>query len=183
MRFLISFFIGLLAISSMGCGGRMVIVKNTTPANKIERRVVVTEQNIKQSNLHLAKAKSFYFKGKYQQAQMHCEKAIQFNHANWEAHYYLGLTMQKRREYAASIEALKISLKLGPDNKLIKSEMHFNLAIGFEKMDMIDRAQAEYSQSLAFNSGNQMAKAGLNRLKVKKTKKNVKKSRSKDHDS
>ena len=117
-----------------------------------------------------------------QQALQHCEKAIQFNHNNWEAHYYMGLAMQQKREYAASIEALKLSLKLGPDNNIIKSEMHFNLALGFEKMDMIDRAQAEYNQSLTFNSGNQMAREGLDRLKVKKMKKTVKKSRSKNYD-
>ena len=94
----------------------------------------------------------------------------------------MGLAMQQKREYAASIEALKLSLKLGPDNNIIKSEMHFNLALGFEKMDMIDRAQAEYNQSLTFNSGNQMAREGLDRLKVKKMKKTVKKSRSKNYD-
>jgi len=166
--FLLACFILLV---SAGCSHRVLVVKTAPPESNRNRPVKYTNEDIEISTRHLVKAKEYYHKGHLKQAQHHCELAIKFNHANWEAHYYLGLTMQKKREYAQSIEALKIGLKLGPDDKYVKSDIHFYLALSFEGMGQSERALAEFNQALVFNSGNQMAREGMNRLKDKKTTK------------
>ncbi len=175
MRLLIGLLIGLLILAASGCSHKITVIKTSTSEKKLDLRAVPSEDKEKKSDIFLAKAKKFYLKGKYKQAMSFCEKAIKFNHNNWEAHYYMGLAMQRKRLYAQSIEALKIGLQLGPKNKFVKSEMHCNLAINYEKMGMAERARSEYQLALTLNSANQDARKGLNRIKVNKTMKNWKK--------
>ena len=175
MRFLIILLVGLLILANAGCGHKVLVIKTGQSEKKLDSRAVPNKENPKQTDIFLAKAKKFYLKGKYKQALSFCEKAIKFNHDNWEAHYYMGLAMQRKRLYAQSIEALKIGLQLGPDSKFVKSEMHCNLAINYEKMGMAERARSEYQLALTLNSANQDARKGLNRIKVNKTMKNWKK--------
>lgn len=167
MRFLVGLLIGLL-IMAAGCSHRIVVIKTSTSEKKLDSRAVPKDKHEKQSDIFLAKAKKFYLKGKYKQAIKFCEKSIRFNHNNWEAHYYIGLATQRKRLYAQSVEALKIGLRLGPDNRFVKSEIHCYLAINYEKMGMAKRAGSEYQLALSLNSANQDARRGLERIQVKK---------------
>jgi len=180
MKNLIFLLISLLILSAAGCSHRIVVVKTNTSEKKLDSRAVQKKNNIKQSNIFLAKAKEFYVKGKYKQALKFCEKALKFNPNNWEAHYYIGLASQRKRQYAESIEALKIGLRLGPQNRIIQSEIHCNLAINYEKMGMAARARSEYQVALDLNSANRNAREGLSRIKVKKTLKGWQKEKRKN---
>ncbi len=175
LKILAVLLVCFLCLAAVGCSHKVVVVKSELPVYKQDKNVTFSNENFKSSEMHLAKAKQYYLKGQYKQAQHHCELAVKFNHNNWEAHYYMGLSMLKKREYAHSIEALKIGLRLGPDNKFVKSEMHYYLALSFEEMGRPEEALDEYKQALVFNSGNQLAQNGLNRIKVKKTMKDWKK--------
>jgi tetratricopeptide (TPR) repeat protein len=173
----------LTLIFAGGCGG----------GGSTQTRVIITEKtrnydseptakNIEKSNFHLAKAKKFYSRGKYKQVKKHCEKAIAYNPQNWEAYYYLGLAMQKRREYAESIKTLEVGLVLSPNNKYVRSDIHCTLGINWENLGRPEKARNEYNQALAFNSGNSIARKGLNRIKVKKTLRNWDKKREIEHE-
>jgi len=177
MRLLTAVLIGLLIMTAFGCSHKVTIIKTNRPEEKLELRTIPPGEKARQSDIFLAKAKKFYLKGKYKQTLSFCEKAIKFNHDNWEAHYYMGLAMQRKRLYAQSIEALKIGLRLGPESRFFKSEMHCNLAINYEKMGMAERARSEYQLALTLDSANQNARKGLNRIKVNKTMKNWKKEK------
>ena len=172
MRF-VALLLPVLLLILIGCGGGSVtVVKTSPPPGNTDRVMALSDQDISKSEHHLDLAKKSYFKGKYEQAEKQCELAIKFDRSNWEAFYYLGLVMQKKREYAESIEVLKIGLKLGPENKYVRSDIHFNLGVNFEQMGKPDMARDEYNRALAYNSGNQMARKGLNRIKVTRTLKN-----------
>ncbi|MCP4703767.1 MAG: hypothetical protein GY865_04080 [candidate division Zixibacteria bacterium] len=179
MRLFIVLLVGLSILFALGCSHKVVVIKTNTSEKKLDSRAIPKEKSSKdkQSDIFLAKAIKFYNKGKYKQALKFCEKAINFNHKNWEAHYYMGLASQRNRAYAQSIEALKLGLKLGPKNKFVESEIHCNIGINYEKMGMTERARSEYLLSLNLNESNQDARKGLNRLKVNKTMKNWRKNK------
>ncbi len=170
MRLLVALLVGLFILAASGCSHRIVVIKTSTSEKKLDSRAIEKNNKKKQSDIFLAKAREFYNKGKYKQALKFCEKALEFNQNNWEVHYYIGLATQRNRQYAQSIEALKIGLRLGPENRMIQSEIHCNLAINYEKMGMAERAHSEYQMALNLNSANQDARKGLSRIKVQKTK-------------
>jgi len=175
------FVSALLILFMLGCSKKVTVVK-VAPIEYNERYDNPSDENIDSSDRYLQQAKRFYTNGKYKQARNHCEKAIALNHRNWGAHYYLGLAMQKKREYTVSIEALGVSLKYSPDNKYVKSEIHFAIGLSWEKLGEPGRAFQEYKQALAYNSGNDSARKARNRLKVKKTMENWGKDIRINHD-
>lgn len=171
MRKLFIFVLALLILFLLGCSKKVTVVK-VAPIDYNVRYDSPSQENVDGSDKHLQQAKRFYANGKYKQARKHCEKAIALNHRNWGAHYYLGLAMQKKREYTVSIEALGVSLKYSPDNKYVKSEIHFAIGLNWEKLGNSKRAFEEYKHALAFNPGNDSARRARNRLKVNKTMEN-----------
>jgi len=160
---IIAIFAICLLLLGVGCNKTTTVVN--TPAAGEGPEVA----QLKASDNHLKQAKKFYSEGKYRQAQQHCEKAINFNHRNWEAHYYLGLTSQKRDEYYSSIKVFNSGLKYAPDNKFIKSEIHLAMGISWEKLGNLDKAENEFRMALAFNPENNSARQGKNRVKIEKT--------------
>jgi tetratricopeptide (TPR) repeat protein len=172
MKKLTVILLAILLLFVLGCSKKVVVVK-TTPAEKEQPTVAHKGKvNDEASNNHLRQAKKFYFKGKYKQTQHHCEKAIDFNHRNWEAHYYLGLAMQKRRYYDRAVETLAVGLKFAPDNNFVKSEIHYAIGYSWEKMGEHSNAGKAYKMALSYNPENQEARDARNRLKVEKTIKN-----------
>ncbi|GEM_PF-1353689 len=172
MRQLMLLSILVMLLLAIGCSRGVVVVKTQPPATK---EVVIVQPDkpgkpdIVSSENHLRQAKKFYYSGKYKQAQKHCEKAIQFNHSNWEAHYYLGLTMQGRKEYAQAVEILSVSLKYSPENHMIRSELHMAIGHNWENLGKIKNAQTEYALALEYNPDNQEAIEARNRITVDKT--------------
>ncbi len=164
-------FMILLLLTLIGCSKKMTVV-TVTPDRTNPQYSSPSQENINGSENHLRQAKRFYADGKYSQARKQCEKAIALNHRNWEAHYYLGLAMQKKDEYTISIEALGVGLKYAPDNKYVKSEIHFAIGYSWERLNEPKKAMTEYDQALAFNPGNDAARQAKNRIKVDKTMKN-----------
>jgi tetratricopeptide (TPR) repeat protein len=167
-------FIGLicfLAVGLVGCGKKVVIVKAEQPEVNKQKPAPPPVQNPKASDQHLQQAKKFFAQGKYKQAKKHCEKAIEFNHRNWEAHYFLGLAMQKKNDYMVSIEILGTGLKYAPDNKYVKSEIHYAIGYSWENLGKLDKASKEYQLALSYNSGNKTARQARNRIKIEKTMK------------
>ncbi len=182
IRMINAFSIALLILFTAGCGSNVVLV-NTQPApesKKVAPRP--DESNVTASTEHLKQAKMFYARDKYKQALQHCEKAIEFDHSNWEAHLYLGLIMQQRHDYSGAIEALNNSLKFSPDNRLVKSDMHAAIGYCWENLGNFEKANREYDKSLSFNPGNQNAREGQNRIKVEKTLKNWGKDKNIRHE-
>ncbi len=182
MKKLSIFVLALLLLFAMGCGKKVAIVKVAPTENNLNRYNSPSQDNIGGSDKHLKQAKRFFADGKYRQAQKHCEKAIALNHRNWGAHYYLGLAMQKKREYTVSIEALGVSLKYSPDNKYLKSEIHYAIGYSWEKLGVPKKAVEEYKQALAYNPGNDSARKARSRMKVQKTMENRDKRRKIDFD-
>lgn len=159
------------AVILFACSGSntgTVVVKHEEPTTvPTEHRPV----NIESSNNHLSQAKVMYVKGKYKQTIDHAEKAIAFNEKNWEAYYYLGLAMQKRRDYQISLDALDKGLRFSPDNRFVRSEIHSALGYSWEQLGVLDKAKIEYTTALEFNSENIDAREGSNRIKIEKTMK------------
>ncbi|UCD94454.1 MAG: tetratricopeptide repeat protein [Candidatus Zixiibacteriota bacterium] len=179
MKKLTAILLAILLLFALGCSRKVVVIKTSPPEKEQPTVAHKAKVNNEASNNHLRQAKKFYFKGKYKQTQQHCEKAIEFNHRNWEAHYYLGLAMQKRRHYARAVEMLAVGLKFSPDNNFVKSEIHFAIGYSWEKMGDHSNAGKAYKMALSYNPGNQEARDARNRLKVEKTMKNWGKDKDK----
>ena len=81
-----------------------------------------------------------------------------------------------------SIEALGVSLKYAPNNKFVKSEIHYAIGYSWENLGNQKKAMEEYDQALAFNPGNDSARQAQNRIKVNKTMKNWDKGREIKYD-
>lgn len=177
MKKLSIFILVLLLLFVFGCGKKVMVVKVAPTENNLKQYNNSSQDNIDGSEKYLKQAKRLYADGNYGQAQKQCEKAIALNHRNWGAHYYLGLAMQKKREYTVSIEALGVSLKYSPDNKYLKSEIHYAIGYSWEKLGEPKKAIEQYKQALAFNPGNDSARKARNRIKVRKTMDNWDKSR------
>lgn len=172
----------LIALVLAGCSKKVVLIKTNPAETNKSAGSHASKDNIIASNNHLAQAKKFYVDEKYKQTMKHCEKAIQFNHRNWEAHYYLGLTMQKRKEYAVSIEILGTGLKYCPDNKFVKSEIHYAIGYNWENLGHFSNAKKQYAMALEFNPKNNSARDAQNRIKVKKTVKDWGKKKKTKYD-
>jgi len=164
--------LSIIVLFSFGCSKRVVVIKTERPPSKKAIIVHPTRAEIVSSENHLRQAKKFYYANKYKQARKHCEKAINFNHANWEAHYYLGLSMQSRKDYAVAIKALGVSLKYSPENHLVRSELHMAIGRSWEKLGRIKKAQLEYAAALEYNPENMEAREAQRRIKVDKTMNN-----------
>jgi len=158
-----------ILLFAAGCTKKVVVIKSERPPSNKAVIVHPSKENTVASNNHLKQAKKFYYKGKYKQAKKHSEKAIEFNHSNWEAHYYLGLSMQGRRQYATAIEVLGVSLKYSPENHMVRSELHMAIGHSWEKLGDIRKASSEYALALEYNPANQEARDARKRLKIDKT--------------
>jgi len=172
VRKLFLILIPVVLLIALGCSKEVVVVQTgaeTTPSTVVMRN---PETNFNASIEHLRQAKIFYARDKYKQALQHCEKAVSFDSRNWEAYYYMGLCMQKRKDFARAVETIRTGLKYVPENKLVKAEMHFALGYCFENMGRLDEARSEYETSLTYNPNNDSARKGSNRVKVEKTLKN-----------
>ena len=171
----------LTALFLSGCGGTKINVEYSAEsyyANPVQ----ASDEAVAASDIILKRAKKLYAREKYGKVIKHCEQAIELNHRNWNAHYYLGLAMQKKREYVVSVQALMVGLKYSPDNKFVKSEIHYSIGLSLERMGDLDNAFEEYSLSLNFNSGNESARKARNRVKVEKTMQNWSKGRKIKYD-
>jgi tetratricopeptide (TPR) repeat protein len=180
------FFPFLILISLIliigGCGGGTINVKESPAVENHKTPGKPTQGNITAATEQLKEAKMFYARDKYKQALQHCEKAIEFDNRNWEAYYYLGLCMQKRRDFAEAAAALKRGLQFSPDNRLVKSEMHAAIGYCWENLKQFEDARKEYDISLSYNPANQAAREGQNRIKVQKTMKNWGKDKDIEHE-
>ncbi|MBN2227282.1 MAG: tetratricopeptide repeat protein [candidate division Zixibacteria bacterium] len=156
----------------------------TVPAEQWDQANHPGNQQVNEtaSNQHLQQAKVAYSKDKYKQAIQHCEKAIMFNRQNWEAYYYIGLSMQKRREYADAIDMLQNGLNHSPQNNFVKSELHYAIGYSWEKLGKLDNAKTAYTTALAFNPENHSAQQAKNRIKIEKTLKNWGKQKNIDYE-
>lgn len=170
MKKLLMLLVCGLAFILFACsgGGNTVVIKHEEPtASKADNRPT----NVEASDNHLNQAKVMYVKGKYKQTIDHAEKALAFNERNWEAYYYLGLAMQKRRDYQPSLDVFAKGLRYSPDNRFVRSEIHFALGFSWEQMGIFDKATNEYTAALEFNPENIDARQATNRIKIEKTMK------------
>jgi len=179
----------LLILSSLlflfiiaGCAKEVIVVQPGSENSNQPSFNGEPADNASASDKHLQQAKMFYARDKYKQALQHCEKSIEFNNRNWEAYYYLGLVMQKRREYTRSIETLNDGLKFAPDNKLVKAELHCALGHSWESLGRYEEARKQYDLALSLNPQNEAARKGRNRIEVEKTLKNWGKDKDIDYE-
>jgi tetratricopeptide (TPR) repeat protein len=178
MRIFICLLLGFILILSAGCSRKVIVIKAGEPETREQKVFKPANDNVKASEKHLVQAKKFYHNAKYKQAQKHCEKSITFNRRNWEAHYYLGLTMQQRKRYTISIESFGAGLKYCPENNFVKSEIHFAIGKSWEKLGHLDHARKEFAVALELNPSNLEAKKAKNRVKIEKTMKGWKKRKN-----
>jgi len=153
----------------VGCGKETTVVQPGPEQNNYPQIAGAAADNQIASNQHLQQAKMFYARDKYKQAMQHCDKAIEFDNRNWEAYYYLGLVMQKHKDYAQSIETLSDGLKFAPDNKMVKAEIHCALGYSWESLGRYEEAGTQYNLALSLNPLNEPARKGKNRIEVEKT--------------
>jgi tetratricopeptide (TPR) repeat protein len=172
MKKLLFIFFAIFIFALCGCSKKVIVVQPSGEKSSSSEGEMTFNDNTTASTHHLQQAKMFYARDKFKQALQHCEKAIHFDSRNWEAYYYLGLSMQKRKEYARSIEPLNSGLKLSPDNKLIKAELHCAMGISWENLGQYEEAHKQYDSALENNPNSDVARKGKNRLKVEKTLKN-----------
>ena len=165
---LVLFFFILFII---GCGKEVTIIK-TSPAERPQIETSKpTHENINASNHHLQQAKLFYEKDRFKQARQHCEKAISFDSRNWEAYYYLGLTMQRQKDYVIAIEKLNEGLKVAPDNGIVRAEIHYAIGYSWERIGRLVEAGMHYDRALGYNPEYDSAREGKDRVKAGKRSK------------
>jgi tetratricopeptide (TPR) repeat protein len=180
MKYLSILFLILTALILFNCGGGKTNIKYSAEIY-YNNQSKPTDENMAASEEFLKLAKRAYADENYGMTINNCENAIDLNHRNWSAHYYLGLAMQKKREYAVSIEAFMVSLKFSPDSKYIKSDLHYSIGLSFERQGDLDKAHQEYVTALNFNSENSSAKTARNRVKIEKTMQNWSRDRQINH--
>jgi len=172
----------IILLLIVGCSKKETSITITAEQGERANQPDAVKVNETASGQHLRQAKVFYSRDKFKQAIKHCEKAITFNHQNWEAYYYLGLSMQKRRDYTVAIDMLHNGLKHSPKNKYVKSELHYAIGYSWEKLGRFENAKKSYSTALAFNPENHSAQQAKNRIKIEKTLKNWGKQKNIDYD-
>jgi tetratricopeptide (TPR) repeat protein len=173
--------LSLLLLLIIGCGQKMIVVRTVPAENKKMVASGPSEDNTIASNNHLTQARMFYAHDKFKQAIQHCEKAIEFNNRNWEAYYYMGLSMQRSKAYARSIEYLKTGLTFSPDNNLIRAEVHYAIGFSWESIGKMEEAGTQYHIALTYNPDNGSARNGMNRVTVNKTMKDWKNNKNIKH--
>jgi tetratricopeptide (TPR) repeat protein len=181
--FRLSISILMLSILLIGGCAKKIVVIRTTPA-ETKKTVVVAppHENNVASNNHLVQARNFYARGKFKQAIQHCEKAIEFNNRNWEAYYYMGLSMQRTKAYTRALDYLKTGLTYSPDNNMIRAEVHYAIGFSWENMGKFEEAGKQYNIALSYNPDNSSARIGINRIMVDKTMRNWKKDKDLKHE-
>jgi len=172
----------IIIVIAAGCGSHLTTGKSGAGEERAYPIDNPTADNLELSNIYLQQAKRHYAEGDYRAAQGACENAVELNHQNWEAHYYLGLASQKKNEYTTSIEVLSVSLKYSPENNYIKSEIHFAIGISWEKLGELDKAEDEFEEALSYNSEHHSARDAKNRIKVEKTLRNWGKDTVRDYE-
>ncbi|MEE9442304.1 MAG: tetratricopeptide repeat protein [candidate division Zixibacteria bacterium] len=159
----------------IGCQSKTVVIKSRPV--ETEQGTIKRGQKISSDN-HLIQGKKFYTAGKYKQASKHFIRAISKNKDNWEAHYYLGLTLQKQGRFDQAIGSFKYSQKYAPKDNLIRSRICYSLALSWENEGYFARAGELYTQVLSLNPKHAKAKAGIERTKLKSAKANKKKKKN-----
>jgi len=181
MKLLSIVLLMLATISLAGCGGGNSNIKYSAESY-YSNTTKPTNENVAASKEFLKLAKRAYADENYGTTIKNCEHAIDLNHRNWSAHYYIGLAMQKQREYTVSIQAFEVGLKFSPKNKYVKSDLHYSIGLSFERLGNLDKAHKEYVLALDFNSENSSAKSARNRVKIEQTMENWSRSREINHD-
>jgi tetratricopeptide (TPR) repeat protein len=182
MKTYLILLVSMALLFSLGCSKKIVVVKASPPDQNQSQTISAEKSNTKASDNHLRQAKQFYAQKRYKQARKHCEKAIDFNHRNWEAHYYLGLSLQRRKNYTISIEAFSVCLKYSPKNNFLKSEIHYAIGYNWEQMGHFNKAEREYAVALDFNPDNRTALDAKNRISIEKALKGWKKRKKSNYD-
>ncbi len=182
MRQFLLIFLALTIIFSIGCSKKLVVIKTNSENPSTRQGIGTSQADLEKSDKFLIKAKREFYKGNYKNSLKFCEKAIDANHRNWEAYYYLGLSMQKRRKYELAINTFGTGLKYAPNDNLIKSEMHLAIGQSWENLGHLDNAKKEYELALTLNPDNSYARDARNRIKVHKTMKDWGKKKNKHHD-
>ena len=155
----------------IGCQSKTVVIKSRpieTKHSSINKGQMISSDN------HLIQGKKFYTAGKYKQASKHFIRAISKNKDNWEAHYFLGLTLQKQGRFDKAIGSLKYAQKYSPKDNIIRSRISYSLGLSWENEGYFARAGELYIQAAKLNPKHDKAKAGIGRTKIKAAKANRK---------
>ncbi len=152
----------------VGCQSKTVVIKTQPETPKYKIKHVSSDK-------HLIQGKKFFNNGKYKLAARNFMRAIATDSHNWEAHYYLGLTLQKQGRYDQAIGSFNTSLRHAPKNNKIRARVNYSLGVSWEHERYFGRATELYVKVLKLNPKHSGAKAGKARVMLKATKEKKKK--------
>jgi Flp pilus assembly protein TadD len=158
----------------IGCQSKTVVIKSRPVETK---QSAINKGQATSSDNHLAQGIKLYTAAKYKQASKHFIRAISKNKNNWEAHYYLGLTLQKQGRFDQSIGSFKYAQEYAPKDNLIRSRICYSLGLSWENEGYFARAGELYIQAAKLNPKHDKAKAGIGRTKLKAAKANKEKKK------
>ncbi|MFH1700567.1 MAG: tetratricopeptide repeat protein [Candidatus Zixiibacteriota bacterium] len=155
----------------IGCQSKTVVIKSRPVETGQE---TINKGQATSSDNHLIHGIKFYTAGKYKQAAKHFIRAISGNKENWEAHYYMGLTLQKQGRFDRAIGSFKYAQKYAPQDNLVLSRINYSLALSWENEGYFARAGELYTQAAKLNPKDTKARAGIERTKLKSANSNNK---------
>lgn len=154
-----------LAVST-GCTQRITVVKAG-----LENREIQTSNRTSQPNSSdptydscLSDGLILFRQGDYEGARRLFEHAININATGWQAHYYLGLTLNKEGKHSLARASFQASLAFAPNDKRTRSLIYIAMAEGWEKQGNLGQAKLNYITALNLCPESSSAVDGLERV-------------------
>lgn len=118
------------------------------------------EYNKNLARTRFGEGRRFFGSGQYEEAATLFGQAIYLDSKVAQYHYYYGMALIKNKKMKPAEEALKMALKLEPDNSAYIAELgHIYLELGFTT-----RARSTFEKALKCNSAERRAKEGIEKL-------------------
>lgn len=179
MKRLSILLVSLFALAALsGCASRKVVIIQTEkpgpPAAKNKGQAIASQKHVDNGLKQLNK-------GHYKQAADQFRLAVDKDPSNWEAHYYLGLTLQRWKRYRESTDYFILAIDLNPRDKVWVSKVRLHLGITLEYQGRYRDAEREYQLAMSLNPRNKEASERWQRVS-KKNKHKAKERHKKDKD-
>jgi tetratricopeptide (TPR) repeat protein len=108
-----------------------------------------------------------FHRGRYRQAAHQFEVAIAEDPNNWEAHWWLGLTMREMRDYDGCLDHFRVAIRLHDDPDWV-ARVRVDVGLVWELRGDRDKALVEYDLALRARPGYADAIKARERLKERR---------------
>ena len=149
-----------------GCTQRMTVVK--ARQDKLDSHISDSKNQPNMSDRaydsYLSDGLILFRQGNFEGARRMFEQAINANITGWQAHYYLGLALNKKQEHSLAQNSFNSSLTYAPNDKRTRSRIYLAMAESWEKQGKLGQAKLNYITALNLFPDSSPATAGLERV-------------------